>query len=183
MIYRKRQEWFLNQEQSLATVKRRFFAIIIDFVFIFFLYFLIIQVMNWFGYKIENLNLNFFKEPELEAAGMNKSSIHTLKISLGFVPTIYFALFTFFTNGFTPGKKIIGIRIISLYHQRIGLWHCIERSLGYVASALESGLGFIQALWNPNRMALHDRIAETVVIRVKSGKQKKKYPRKKPSHA
>jgi predicted esterase YcpF (UPF0227 family) len=36
--------------------------------------------------------------------------------------------------------------------------------LGYYASVLEFGFGFIQALWNPNRMALHDKIGETIVI-------------------
>jgi hypothetical protein len=31
---------------------------------------------------------------------------------------------------------------------------------------LEFGFGYIQALWNPNRMALHDKIGETIVIKL-----------------
>jgi uncharacterized RDD family membrane protein YckC len=38
--------------------------------------------------------------------------------------------------------------------------------LGYFASALEFGFGYIQAIWNPNRMSLHDKIGETIVIQV-----------------
>jgi uncharacterized RDD family membrane protein YckC len=77
---------------------------------------------------------------------------------------LYFALWTFFTNGRTPGKWIFGIRIVSLVHERMSLWHSIERSLGYGASALEFGFGFLQYFINPNRRTVHDRIAETVVV-------------------
>jgi len=34
---------------------------------------------------------------------------------------------------------------------------------GYVASTLELGIGFYQVFWNPNRMTLHDRIAELTI--------------------
>jgi hypothetical protein len=54
-----------------------------------------------------------------------------------------------------------------MYHRRLGLWHCIERSLGYIASTLEAGLGFLQVFWNPNKMTLHDKIGETVVINIR----------------
>jgi uncharacterized RDD family membrane protein YckC len=87
---------------------------------------------------------------------------------------LYFALWTFLTNGRTPGKWIFGIRIVSLVHERLSLWHSIERALGYGASALEFGFGFLQYFISPNRRTVHDRIAETVVVRhtpaAKSGK-------------
>jgi uncharacterized RDD family membrane protein YckC len=98
---------------------------------------------------------------------MSENKVLILKTFLGFVPTIYFVLTTYFTNGQSIGKKILGIKIISIYHHRIGLWHCIERSLGYVASTLELGIGFFQVFWNPNRMTLHDKIGETMVIKTR----------------
>jgi hypothetical protein len=67
------------------------------------------------------------------------------------------------------------IRVISLFHQHIGLLHSFERSLGYFASALEGGFGYIQAFWNPNRMSLHDKIGETIVVMVPKKKMKKYY--------
>jgi uncharacterized RDD family membrane protein YckC len=105
---------------------------------------------------------------------MSENKILFIKTCLGFVPIIYFAVSNYITNGQSIGKKIAGIKIISVYHPRISLWHCIERSLGYVASTLEFGIGFYQAFWNPNRMTLHDRIAETIVIKSRIKKNKKK---------
>jgi hypothetical protein len=64
----------------------------------------------------------------------------------------------------TNGKKIFKIKVISLFHNKIGFWHCLERSMGYVASFLELGLGFIQVFWNIYKMTLHDKITETIDI-------------------
>jgi uncharacterized RDD family membrane protein YckC len=76
----------------------------------------------------------------------------------------YFGLATYFGKGATPGKRLFGIRVVSLFHERISLWHSIERALGYSASALEAGFGFLQYFTHPNRQTVHDRIAETLVI-------------------
>jgi uncharacterized RDD family membrane protein YckC len=76
----------------------------------------------------------------------------------------YFGLATYFGNGRTPGKRIMKIRVVSLVHERISLWHSIERALGYAASALEFGFGFMQYFVHPNRRTVHDRIAETIVV-------------------
>jgi len=59
-----------------------------------------------------------------------------------------------------------------LYQEHLGLWHCVERSLGYFASALEFGFGYVQAFWNPNRMTLHDKIGETIVVALPTKKHK-----------
>jgi hypothetical protein len=45
------------------------------------------------------------------------------------------------------------------------LWNSLERSLGYGASFLEFGFGFLQYFIHPNRCTVHDRIAETIVIK------------------
>jgi len=76
----------------------------------------------------------------------------------------YFGLATYWGNGRTPGKALLKIRVVSLVHERMGLWHSIERALGYGASALEFGFGFIQYFIHPNRRTVHDRIAETIVV-------------------
>jgi len=78
---------------------------------------------------------------------------------------VYFAFWTYVTNGRTPGKWIFGIRVVSLVHKHLSIWHSIERALGYGASTLEFGFGFLQYFFYPNRRTLHDRIAETVVVR------------------
>jgi uncharacterized RDD family membrane protein YckC len=78
---------------------------------------------------------------------------------------LYFGISVYFGNGKTLGKRLLHIRVVSLVHHRMSLWHSIERALGYGASALELGFGFLQYFIHPNRRTVHDRIAETIVIR------------------
>jgi uncharacterized RDD family membrane protein YckC len=80
---------------------------------------------------------------------------------------LFFGLSVYLGNGRTIGKRIMGIRVVLIVHHRMGLWHSIERALGYGASALE--FGFLQYFIHPNRRTVHDRMAETVVIRDKRG--------------
>lgn len=77
---------------------------------------------------------------------------------------LYFGLASHFWNGTTPGKRLFGIRIVSLVHDRLTFWQSLERALGYGASALELGFGFFQYFVQRNRRTVHDRIAETIVI-------------------
>lgn len=77
---------------------------------------------------------------------------------------LYFGLATYFGNGKTLGKKFLKIRVVSLTHSKMTFFQSIERALGYGASFLEGGFGFIQFFINPNRRTVHDRIAETIVV-------------------
>ena len=80
---------------------------------------------------------------------------------------LYFGLIAWKTNGLTPGKRLLHIRIVSLVHEKITLWQAAERALGYGASMLEGGFGFIQYFIHPNHCCVHDRIAETIVVKDK----------------
>ena len=87
---------------------------------------------------------------------------------------LYFGLAAYFGNGRTPGKALLRIRIISLTHARLSLWHAFERGLGYGASLLEFGFGFAQYFIHPNKRTVHDRIAETIVVLEPKRKKGKK---------
>ena len=96
---------------------------------------------------------------------------HDIKIDFNFenwysiaATVVYFGLATYFGNGKTLGKKLLKIRVVSITHSQMTLWQSIERALGYGASILEFGFGFIQFFINPNRRTVHDRIAETIVV-------------------
>lgn len=88
----------------------------------------------------------------------------TLELVWTFCLVTYFGIFLRVTNGFTPGKRLMRIRVVSLTHDRIGTWQALERTLGYGASLLEGGFGFFQYFLYPNHDCVHDRLAETVVI-------------------
>ena len=76
----------------------------------------------------------------------------------------YFTLGIYFGRGRTPGKRLFRIRVVSVVHEHVGLWHSFERALGYGASALEAGFGFLQYFFRKDRRTVHDRIAETIVV-------------------
>ena len=78
---------------------------------------------------------------------------------------LFYGLSVYIGNGKTLGKALLHIRVVSLVHRRMTLWHSFERALGYGASALELGFGFFQYFIHPNRRTVHDRIAETIVVR------------------
>jgi len=78
---------------------------------------------------------------------------------------VYFGILTFAGKGKTPGKYFLGIRVVSLTHSRVTFWQSVERALGYGASLLEGGFGFFQYFLHTNNQTVHDRIAETIVVR------------------
>src|SRR5229473_1327059 len=59
------------------------------------------------------------------------------------VALLYYVVVHYCTNGKSVGKWIARTRIVSLTHERLGLWQCIERVLGYGVSTAE-GIGFLQ---------------------------------------
>jgi uncharacterized RDD family membrane protein YckC len=79
---------------------------------------------------------------------------------------LYFSVALYLGNGQTIGKRIARTRVISLTHERVSLWQSLERAIGYGASFLELGFGFVQFFLNRNRQCAHDRLAETVVVDV-----------------
>jgi uncharacterized RDD family membrane protein YckC len=76
----------------------------------------------------------------------------------------YAAVGNYLGNGQTPGKWVARTRAVSLTHARMGRWQSFERALGYGASFLEAGFGFVQYFFVRNRQCVHDRIAETIVV-------------------
>jgi uncharacterized RDD family membrane protein YckC len=78
---------------------------------------------------------------------------------------VYFAGFTWASNGRTPGKWLSRVRVVSLHHDKLTLWQSVERALGYGASTLELGFGFLQYFLHANRQTVHDRIAGTIVAK------------------
>ena len=81
-----------------------------------------------------------------------------------FFTVLYFGLLTWRDKGRSPGKRLLAIRVVSLVHRHLTLWHAIERSLGYFAAFLEGGFGFFQFFIHPYRRTIQDRIAETIVV-------------------
>ncbi|HUF23458.1 MAG TPA: RDD family protein [Vicinamibacterales bacterium] len=82
----------------------------------------------------------------------------------------YLVMFTAAT-GQTIGKMAAGIRVVGtapadVLHDRVTFGRAVLRTAGYFASLLPAGLGFLPAFIGPrDHRALHDRLAETRVVR------------------
>jgi uncharacterized RDD family membrane protein YckC len=172
MNYNTRYEFYRDNEYILATIRRRFVAFLIDCMVLIIIYFCIIILLALFNMNLSKINVHGIFDVEIEMDNTPSYLITLFKFLFGLLPVLYFTISFYFCNGQTIGKYFLRIKVLSLYHEHLGLWHCIERSLGYFASALEFGFGFIQAFWNPNRMTLHDKIGETIVIELPVKKHK-----------
>jgi hypothetical protein len=121
----------------------------------------------------ENAQLNSRKdklEQELEDAkkphGVRtflKGAMDDLGVGFGWA-AVYFTAFLAMWRGQTPGKKLLGMRVLRLDGKPLGWWMSFERFGGYAASASVGLLGFAQILWDKNRQGLHDKACETVVV-------------------
>jgi uncharacterized RDD family membrane protein YckC len=170
MNYKNRPEFHDDNEFILATIKRRFVAFLIDWIVLISIYLGILILFNLFNMNLSEINVHGIFDVEVEMENTPSYLITIMKIIFGLLPVIYFAISFYFWRGKTIGKYFLRIKVLSLYHEHLGLWHCIERTLGYFASALEFGFGYLQAFWNPNRMTLHDKISETIVVELPAKK-------------
>ena len=122
--------------------------------------------------RIERLReRNARLERQLSEAAEEPSLISMLlgfadEVGIGFGwAGLYFTLFVALWRGRTPGKRLARIRVVRLDAKPIGWWVAFNRFGGYAASIFTGLLGFVEMFWDDNRMALHDRIDSTVVVR------------------
>ena len=90
-------------------------------------------------------------------------------LTLGWIG-LYFTLTLAWWGGYTPGKRLLGIRAVRLDGKRMGLWSAFERFGGYIAGLATGLLGFAQVFWDANRQGVQDKIAGTVVVRMQDRK-------------
>lgn len=77
----------------------------------------------------------------------------------------YFILLTA-AGGQTLGKMAAGIRVASMQDAgRLSLGQAVIRAAGYLVSVLPAGLGLLPAVLHRDRRALHDRLADTHVVK------------------
>lgn len=67
----------------------------------------------------------------------------------------------------TPGKMLLGLRIVRSDGTRIGLGTAILRYIGQIVSAVLVFIGFLMIAWDREKQGLHDKIANTHVVRIR----------------
>jgi hypothetical protein len=121
--------------------------------------------------RAENARMEQRAERAEEQRDEKKGLLASLKdllddLGLGFGWTgLYFTAFTALWRGQTPGKRLLGVRVLRLDGKPLTMWGSFERFGGYAAGLVTGLLGFAQVFWDRNRQAIHDKISETVVVR------------------
>ncbi len=69
------------------------------------------------------------------------------------------------TSGATPGKKTMGLRVVSTDGQPMTMGKAFIRYIGYIISAIVFYLGFIWIAIDKDKQGWHDKIANTYVIK------------------
>jgi uncharacterized RDD family membrane protein YckC len=81
---------------------------------------------------------------------------------------MYFALFESSRRRATLGRIVVGIEVVDVHAQRIHLGRALGRRLARFLSGLTIGIGFLVQLFTRRRQALHDAVAGTLVVRVRT---------------
>lgn len=71
------------------------------------------------------------------------------------------------TKGGTPGKLILGLKIVNEKGDVIGIPSAILRYIGKIVSGLILCIGYIMIAFTDKKRGLHDMIANTYVIKTK----------------
>lgn len=89
---------------------------------------------------------------------------------LTFLVLLKFAYFFAFTavGGQTIGKMALSIRVVTDDDGAVDAACAVRRTLAGLLSAIALGLGFLPALLGADRRALHDRVAHTRVVALRS---------------
>lgn len=96
--------------------------------------------------------------------GQARTFANTLGVTFGW-SGVYFTLLAGALGGRTLGKRVVGTRAMKVNGTPFTFFDAFVRNGGYVAGVAMGLMGFIKLLWEPNRQAVEDRIASTVVVR------------------
>ncbi len=101
-----------------------------------------------------------------------KATAEDFGLTFGWIG-VYFVITMALFSGSTLGKKLLKLKVVRLNNKPIGIWYSFERFGGYAAGVATGLLGFFQIYWDPNRQAIHDKIAGTVVLDTREKRIKK----------
>jgi uncharacterized RDD family membrane protein YckC len=84
-----------------------------------------------------------------------------------FIAILYEAIFLSGPWMATPGKRLMGIKVVDINSAPINFWRAMGRTLSKVFISSIFLIGFIMAAFTSKKQALHDLMANTIVIKDK----------------
>jgi uncharacterized RDD family membrane protein YckC len=93
----------------------------------------------------------------------NLGSLQYSSVIFALVILAYYLYFWGFL-GYTPGKFLLGLRIVRRDGRKLSIGRSLLRFFGYWVSALPLFLGFAWIIFDRRRQGWHDKLADTQVI-------------------
>ena len=94
------------------------------------------------------------------------SGLSCAQEAVGFVLWwLYHALFESSAAQATLGKQALRLKVTDIYGRRISFGRAAGRTLAKILSLITLTIGYIMAAFTLRKQALHDFVAETVVLR------------------
>jgi uncharacterized RDD family membrane protein YckC len=84
--------------------------------------------------------------------------------SLGVVVAYSVVFWTW--RGQTPGNMLLNIKVLRGDGTRVTAGYSLLRFLGYVVCGLTLGIGFLWIAFDSRKQGIHDKIADTVVVKL-----------------
>jgi uncharacterized RDD family membrane protein YckC len=107
----------------------------------------------------------------LDALTYRSTAIFSILGLISFAYFIYMGYLDGLT-GQTPGKAIMGIRVVNLQGQVIGSGSGIARKFAHILDGIVCGLGFLLPLVDAKRQTIADKVMNTYVV---EGVEKKSF--------
>ena len=80
------------------------------------------------------------------------------------ITVLYWAVFEASPLMATPGKLALGIKVVDMDGQRISFFKSLGRNLGKIITGLTLNIGYVMAGFTVRKQALHDKMANALVI-------------------
>ena len=144
----------LALDGRVAGFVTRLMAYVLDIVILVAL----IALGGWIFLLVDDFIQNFFDE------GVEVVSLNVIFVAL--VPILMILYFVGFWSltGRTPGKWVLGLRVVGPDGEPPRLSRSLIRLLGYAISALALWLGYLWVLVDDDRQGWHDHMARTWVV-------------------
>jgi uncharacterized RDD family membrane protein YckC len=143
-------------------------AIIIDLAFLWGINYLMNHLWNlaaglpWSGITQEMID-----------TGITTAPLWWLRLIVFFIVQVGYFVCFWVWRGQTPGKWIMRLKITKIDASPITWGTALLRYGGYVISLVLLFMGFFWVAFDNRRQGFHDKIAETFVVRIPTGKERK----------
>ena len=148
------KEGHSSSPPALAGFWRRFVALAIDLVIIFFCLYLV------------TLAASVSYEATHGSAAWGTVSFFLISYLFYNLFFIVYLVYFIAGSGQTPGKMAVGVKVVDLSGGNAGYMRAIFRAFGYYISSSIFMAGFLWSLVDRRRQTWHDKLAGTVVVEI-----------------